>query len=399
MAVLKEADAMWVELILNLAGASKPDTGYDANTLRRAHAAIFGRGMKHLSAAATARPAATAAMAAALSPLLKLANTHSLNRSSWARILDLPLLADRPDSPLPQSAILAMHEELLARAAHAQKAYDAAVDDLGGTDELNLWVEALRSPSPVHVAAKAACGAAQLPESRAAAVSLALARVLRVPIWKAISAAAPHAEAVGSASECELCKYVWATLYDLTVVSGDPAKAEKHKTDYYEKGLTAHPHYAFTPFGVCLSGADGPGAKETLNRWSANLVRQRKVAADLPGRPRDEVVGAFALSFATVAALQIAAYTSDVMAKRARSRLGFPNGHPAFAKKRNADWKEAVPGRGSLSPSTNHHLDRSCGGASAAATGDIDNAAASCTITQDKATTNSSDSFGKPSIT
>jgi hypothetical protein len=480
LATLRRADTMWVELLLCLAGADKPSDGFDADTLHRAHKTIFGREMGHLSAFATARAAATAGMATAFPTLMRVAKTHALDSSAWAGLLGLPELSH--PGGLLTSSIVRMHEELLARATHEREQHTLFVDSLGGGQDLNLWVEATKQQGPIHVAVKAACGAAQLPETRIAAVRFALARVLRVPVWKAVGVIAPHAGAVGNATECVLCrhasnfsaavhdgpsggansrtaggvraqyddqgvhagvcgalgpaasmnvrhdravracveiglqcginsrahdgpvfdrgpaiaerrkrpadwleqgndfgdksanKYIWARLYDFTLTSADPEKAEQRKREHYQPGLAAHPHYAFTPCGASLTGAIGSGAKETLHRWAASLVRHRKVTADLPGRPLQEVMSAFAFCFATVVTLQVAAYTNDVMAKKTngRSRLELLGRSFAAPMKRQAEWRATGAGGRSNNARPTTIMNRGCGGASAAATGDTD---------------------------
>lgn len=163
----------------------------DGDLVRRTSEIVFGQRLGHKSAVASAPVCSSSRLVTAFPSLISVANAHAIDCSRWATILELPELSNYQGQRVPSRAIVQMRDVLLARADTRKEVYRTRMEELDGGDTPNLWVEALGAPGPLHVAVRATCGAAGLPDSRVAAVRLALAQALSVPIWTALSVIAP----------------------------------------------------------------------------------------------------------------------------------------------------------------------------------------------------------------
>ena len=128
----------------------------------------------------------------------------------WAKPLGIPLLAAPGPTGITRATIVTIAGALTDAATAAKAAYDAALagdanGDGGYGNDVCLWVEALTAPGPLHAAIKTAGGPLGVPALRSAAVQFALARIVGVPVWKALGRVVPT-ERVASATACGLCQ-------------------------------------------------------------------------------------------------------------------------------------------------------------------------------------------------
>lgn len=135
-------------------------------------------------------------------------------------------------------------------------------------------------------------------------------------------------------AQADASRYFGGRCCDLTIRTGNRTAldaAVKEKEKKYEKAMEAHKHMALTIFGIGTSGVVSKGADETFARWAGCLARHRRATAELLGCPRREVTRAFGLAYATVTALQVAAYANDWTNASRRTRNPQTGGSPPAA--------------------------------------------------------------------
>ena len=216
--ILHEADEEWIDVMLAIASGLP----CDGEVVRAAvRLRVFGAPLWHLSAEAIADKASADGMDRAVPVLLGMAEQAGLEVRRWSDLLGLPELAQHDGcGPLPQSLKNSIGATLAERKRAATEAYEGR---FGRPPEDNddWWVEAVKAPGPLHDAAKAACASAALPETRDAAVRLAVARCLGVSVWHSIASSVPLARRLVRAPACGRCSAAASVLADApTMESG-----------------------------------------------------------------------------------------------------------------------------------------------------------------------------------
>ena len=72
---------------------------------------------------------------------------------------------------------------------------------------------------------------------------------------------------------------------------------EEQKRAKYRTQLASHPHLAFTPLAIDLSGEIGRAAADLLARWAKRLAATRVMDGLSPGDARGELTAALARAF------------------------------------------------------------------------------------------------------
>ena len=200
LAVLRLADTEWVCLLLDLAGSGSVDNA----VIEATDALVYGA-LGHSSAARIARAAGAAGLAVAMPFLASTAVARGISLTDLACWLQLPI---QPAAGFQVTVEWMTKAAATVRAAvdgeNVARAAAASVNAQEG-DDFSLWIEALSSPGPLHSAVRAAVSSPDLRSSRSLAVRLALARVLRLPLWPVVAPSAT-AQALSSASACPLCE-------------------------------------------------------------------------------------------------------------------------------------------------------------------------------------------------
>lgn len=120
----------------------------------------------------------------------------------------------------------------------------------------------------------------------------------------------------GEITPAESSRYFLGRCHDLTYVTGDAEAAELRKHVKYKAAMAELPNHALSILAVNYDGDVSRGGMEVIRRWATNLTRLRKLSAELTGSPAKEVTSALATGFATVTALQVAAYVNEVSGPR-----------------------------------------------------------------------------------
>jgi len=197
-ALLQLADVEWTRLMLDLAGVAS----VDSEGLKATSDVLFSV-LGHRSAAQVARAAGAAGLVVAMPFMAKTASARGIPLADLALWLRLPFERDAHVSM--EAMMLAVEAVRTAQTAVDVARAAAATVSAQEGDDFNLWIEALSAPGPLHSAVRAAIPSPDLRSSRSLAVRLALAQVLRLPLWPVV-APPVTARALSSASACPLCE-------------------------------------------------------------------------------------------------------------------------------------------------------------------------------------------------
>ena len=109
--------------------------------------------------------------------------------------------------------------------------------------------------------------------------------------------------------------------------------AEHRKKEKYKVPLKAHGFLGLQVIAISTDGEIGPDTEKMLTRWMRRYVQYKSEIAELKGAPRDEIVNALGLAFASLLTLQISDFLEDcrgpldggsAAAKRARPQVFEP---------------------------------------------------------------------------
>lgn len=217
---LTRMDEEWLDLLVGLAGA-RHVAGDERVRIRDL---VYGRHLGHVSAAEIARAASAAGMATALPVVCHLANDHKMDLPGWADLLASEGLKGVRGRRIAASEVTTAVAHLKEVANAEKQTYEERRPTAGVS--VNLWVEALAAPTPLHAVVGAAGAALGTPGHRAITVKFALARALGLPVWDIVGGLPNPTDAVAPAV-CGLCRTATTPTANATA-SGPRAILDAH---------------------------------------------------------------------------------------------------------------------------------------------------------------------------
>ena len=340
--ILRTADMEWVQLIVELTGATPAvQARVDVDHVRRV---VFGRTLGHVSAEDVAPAAAAAGLATCFRTMADVAMTQQLDMTVWAKPLGVPMLATLPPNTVTLADVITIAGGLVDMATVAKDAYECALapgteKDARYGDDVCLWVEALTAPGALHAAVKAAGGPLGLPGIRSAAVQYALARVVGVPVWQALGGVVDVTR-VSSATACGLCQ---AAISTNAVPLGDDAGCASANP-------TTQPRVATHSHGGASASAPTHRPRAVFDHTGEHISACARVSRAANDKSRHDLFVRGAVSIATECGIRAEKHDRPVFQTVAlmMSRAD---------KRRPADWME-VGGEITSTASDMHYVGR-----------------------------------------